>query len=78
MVVIHSFLVLTAICVVAADSDQEKGADAHVSLSEFDLDDQCYVTAESEWTFLTKADLPDAVLQSKVSDVNVPMMKETK
>lgn len=73
MTSICSWLVVAAVCVVAADNAQEEGANTDVSLGEFDLDDQCHKTAEIEWAFLTRSGLPDSVvlLQSKVSDTNV-------
>lgn len=66
---IHSFLVLAAICVVVADDGQEERANTDVALFEFDLVDECKYTAEAEWAFRTRSDLPGSVLEDKVSDV---------
>ena len=66
---IHNILVLAAICAVVADEDREEAAKVHVALVEFDLEDQCYNTAEAKWAFLTRSDLPRTVLENKVSDV---------
>jgi hypothetical protein len=66
---IHNILVLAAICVVVADEDVKEEAKVHVALVEFDLEDQCYNTAEAKWAFLTRSDLPGIVLENKVSDV---------
>jgi hypothetical protein len=62
---IHNILVLAAVCVVVAD----EAADVLVALVEFDLDDQCYNTAEAKWAFRTRSDHPGTVLENKVSDV---------
>jgi hypothetical protein len=66
---IRNILVLAAICVVIADEDREEGAKTHVYLVEYDLQDECYNTAETKWAFLTRSDLPGTVLENKVSDV---------
>lgn len=66
---IHNILVLAAICAVVADEDREEAAKVLVALVEFDLEDQCYNTAEAKWAFLTRSDLPGTVLENKVSDV---------
>jgi hypothetical protein len=71
---IHNFLVIVVICVVrvvVADYAEEESANTHISLGEFDLDDQCYKTAESEWAFQTRSNLPDTALRIKVSDMSV-------
>jgi hypothetical protein len=65
---IRTFLVLAAICVVVAE-DREEAANTLVALVEFDLEDQCFNTAEAKWAFLTRSDLPGTVLENKVSDV---------
>lgn len=66
---IHNILVLAVVCVVVADEDREEGPKTHVALVEFDLEDQCYITAEAKWAFLTRSDHPGTVLENKVSDV---------
>jgi hypothetical protein len=71
MMKIQNFLVIVVICVVVADYAKEESANTHVSLGEFDLDDQCYTTAESEWAFYARSDIPDTALRNKVSDVNM-------
>jgi hypothetical protein len=74
MINVHNFLVTIAICVVVADYAEEDGANTHVSLGEFELDDQCYKIAESEWAFLTRSNHPESArsaLLSKVSDVGM-------
>jgi hypothetical protein len=71
MVNIHNFLVIAVICVVVADHAEEESADTHISLGEFDLDDQCYKTAESEWAFQTRSNLTDTALLNKVSDMSM-------
>jgi hypothetical protein len=62
---------MVVVCVAVADYAEEESANTHVSLGEFDLDDQCYKTAEAEWAFHTRSVLTDTALLSKVSDVNV-------
>jgi hypothetical protein len=66
---IRGVLVIATVCAVVAGNAEEEGANTHVSLGEFDLDDQCYKTAETEWKFLTRSEGPEALLlqQSKVS-----------
>jgi hypothetical protein len=74
MINVHNFLVTIAICVVVADYAEEEGASTHVSLGEFELDDQCYKIAESEWAFRTRSNLPESArstLLSRVSNVVV-------
>jgi hypothetical protein len=66
---IRNILVLAAICVVVANDNREEAAKALVALVEFDLEDQCYNTAEAKWAFLTRSDHPGTVLENKVSDV---------
>jgi hypothetical protein len=66
---IRYILVLAAICVVVADENREEEAKVHIELVEYELEDQCYSTAEAKWAFHTRSDLPDTVLENKVSDV---------
>lgn len=63
---IHSFLVLAAICAVVADDGQEQRVNTDVALFEFELVDQCHYTAEAEWAFRTRSDLPGTVLENKI------------
>lgn len=65
---IFTLIVLAVICVAVADDDLE-AAKTDVALVEYALADQCYDTAEVQWAFLTRSELPDAVLEKKVSDV---------
>jgi hypothetical protein len=71
MVNIRNFLVIVAICVVVADFAEEESANTHVSLGEFDLDDQCYKIAESEWAFRTRSNISESALLSKVNAVSM-------
>lgn len=65
---ILNILVLAAVCVVAADEHQEERAKTDVCLLEYNLEDQCYITAEAKWAFLTSLGLRGTAL-NKVSDV---------
>jgi hypothetical protein len=65
---ILTLIVLAVICVAVADDDLE-AAKVHVALVEYDLVDQCRDTAEVQWAFLTRSELPETVLEKKVSDV---------
>ncbi|XP_033610289.1 uncharacterized protein LOC111871770 [Cryptotermes secundus] len=71
MVNIQNFLVIVVVCVAVADYAEEESANTHVSLGEFDLDEQCYKTAESEWAFRTRSnipDVPDTALLNKIQE----------
>lgn len=68
MMNIYNFLVIVVVCVVVADYAEEEGARTHVSLGEFELDDQCYKRAESEWAVQTRSDLPNTAFQNKIQE----------
>jgi hypothetical protein len=70
MINVYNFLVMVAICVVVADYAEEEGANTHILLGEFDLDDQCYKIGESEWAFRTRSNFLESTLLSRVSDVS--------
>jgi hypothetical protein len=78
MINIHNFLVIVVVCVVVADYAEEEGANTHVSLGEFELDDQCYKRAESEWAFQTRSELRNTAFLNKVNDVSTSMFVVTR